>query len=144
MEERELRERVNPVPPYHLHDNFRGFCHPVITIEVKPNISPKVRPNFTRTLHPTVVFIFSLQSQLQLFPTRKQFHCFSLEGPAVTRHSRTKERMKERKKISYCCTIPFIRFALFRLHLYRLNYMNKIVYPKLIFSKCFEILVSYL
>ena len=31
VQERELWERVNPVPPYHLHDDFRGFCHAVTT-----------------------------------------------------------------------------------------------------------------
>ena len=51
---------------------------------------------------------------------------------------RKKEWKKERKK-KYCCTIPFISFAQFRLHLNRLNYLNKIIYLKLIFSKCFKL-----
>ena len=52
-------------------------------------------------------------------------------------------RKKGRNEQKYCCTIPFIKFALFRLHLDRLNKLNKIIYPKLIFSKCFKLSTNY-
>ena len=38
VEERELRERVNSIPPYHLHNDFKGFCHPVTTIGMEQQL----------------------------------------------------------------------------------------------------------
>ena len=89
------------------------------TIGMKPNKSPR-----KQIFSPTSSFNFGLQpiilpfhSQLQLFPTQ-QFHYFSPEGPAVIWHSRTEEGLgKRKKKIEYCCTIPFISLARFSLHL---------------------------
>ena len=91
---------------------------------------PKKQPTF----YPNSTFNFCLQpiilpiySQLQLFPTRKvlPFH-----RKALLRQS-TAERKKERKgerKIKYCCMIPFISFARFRLHLNRLNKLKNFLH----------------
>ena len=104
VEERELRERVNPVPLYQLHDDFRGFCHHITKQEETKGITPKAPRQ--QTLPPCLPEInsclqsinLSLHCHFQLFPTRKRFHCSSPEGPAVPKHSRKEQRMKERKE----------------------------------------------
>ena len=70
------------------------------TIGKKPNKFPKIRPIFTRILHPNFVFNLSIYHFIitSVIPHPKTFSLFFPEGPAVTRHSRTEERMKGRKE----------------------------------------------
>ena len=95
------------------------------TISNGPTIGMKHKKSpGNQIFSPTSTFNFGLQpiilpfhSQLQLFPTQ-HFRYFSPEGPAVTWHSRTEEGLRKRKKkIEYCCMIPFISLARFSIHL---------------------------
>ena len=94
------------------------------TIGRKPNKSPKSRPLFTRLLHSIFVFNLSIYRFILNVSYSLPENSFAiLLRKALLRQS-TAERKKERKgerKIKYCCTLPFIKFARFRLHLNRLN-----------------------
>ena len=94
------------------------------TIGRKPNKSPKSSPLFTRPLHSIFVFNLSIYRFILNVSYSLPENIFAiLPRKALLRQS-TAERKKERKgerKINYCCTIPFIKFARFRSHLNRLN-----------------------
>ena len=105
VEERELRERVNPVPPYHLHDDFRGFCHPVTTIgmeehlELNPTIPQKTDHSlpefFIQFLSSTHQIITSFSTSVN--PDRKTISLF-FHGRPYCDKAPQNGRKNERKK----------------------------------------------
>ena len=80
-----------------------------------------ITPMVIRTLFSSFNhFLPSFSTLFIPYPTKTSL--FPPEGPAMTEHSRTEEGLgKRKKKIEYCCTIPFINLARFRLHL---NFLN--------------------
>ena len=136
MEEWELRERVNPVPrttstttsggdegsailqqQLECNNNWNGT-----TIGMKPNNSPKNRPLFTRILHSIFVVNPSIYHFILNFSyslTKKNFANFP--GRPCCDKAQQNGRKKGRNEEKYCCTIPLIGFARFRLHLNRPN-----------------------
>ena len=115
-------------------------------IRMKPNKSPKNRPLFTEILNPIFVFNPSIYNFILNFISSLLRNTFAIFPRKALLWQSTAERKKEwkEKKIKYSSTIPFISFARFLLHLNRLNKLKKITYPKIIFSKCFELLINYL
>ena len=91
------------------------------TIGMKPNKTPKIRPLFTRTLHSTFVFNPSFYHFIINFSYSLPEHFCFFPGRPCCDKAQQNGRKKGRKEEKNCCTIPFIKFARFRLHLYRLN-----------------------
>ena len=98
--------------------------------------------SFIQFLSSTHQIIISFSTSVIPYPT-KSFLFFPGRPCCDKAQQNRRQKTKGRRKIKYCCTIPFIIFARFRLHLNRLNKLNKIIYPKLIFSKCLKLLIKY-
>ena len=113
---------------------------------MKPKKPPKIRPLFTRILHPIFVFTLPIYHFILNFSYSLPENIFANFPRKALLCLVTAERKKERKeerKIKCCCTIPFISLARFRLQLNRLNKSNKIFYRYFIFSKYFKIVINH-
>ena len=139
MEEPELREWADPVPPYHLHDNSWSFFHPVTTNEKTPNITteresyPCLSDSLTQFLFSVHHFLSSFSTSFILYPTT--FLPLLAGRPCCDKAQQSgRKKKKKEKQIKCCCTIPFESFARSRLHLNRLNQLIEVLFILNIFS----------
>ena len=96
---------------------IRRFYHPVTTIGMKFNISPKIRQLFTRVRDPIFVFNPSISHFIPHFSCSLPDNIYTIFPWKALLWQNSAERKKEWKKgrkKKYCCTIPFISFARFR------------------------------